>query len=125
MNHPHARTVLQAVQRHPHAMSPILLEYMLRGEVIGRMAEKGLTESPLHGALAEEPNWVVAEGIMACLAAGWIARSGGFYPALRLTPQGEAQLAVAAATACHEAAPELSYRAYHRWRNPINTLKVA
>ena len=119
MNHA-TRAVLQAVQRHPLTMSPLLLEYLLRGEAIGRMAEKGLLQSPHHGELATEPNGAIAEAIADALDAGWIARGGGFYPALKLTPQGEGQLlARTGASVVHEAAPAHSYRIYHRWRQGV------
>lgn len=120
MTTPAPRVVLQAVQRHPLLMSPLLLEYLLRGEMIGRMQEKGLMESPFHGILADAPPGAIAEAIADALDAGWLARSGGFYPALKLTPHGEGQLEVRdGAGACREAAPERSYRVYHRWRQGV------
>lgn len=119
MSTDHARHVLLAVQAHPSSMSPILLEYLLRGESIGRMKEKGLDVSPHRAMLADVPNWAVAEAIMACLTAGWLAKAAGFYPALRLTPAGEAQLAAAPPAGCAEAAPDAGYRAYHRWRQGV------
>lgn len=88
---------LQAVRQHPLLMSPLLLEYLLRGEIIGRMAEKGLLDSPHHGALADVCGPSVAENIAEVLAAGYIARGGGFYPALKITPAGEAALDAAMA----------------------------
>ncbi len=45
---PASRVVLQAVQRHPLLMSPLLLEYLLRGEMIGRMQEKGLLPNSIR-----------------------------------------------------------------------------
>lgn len=48
MTTPAPRVVLQAVQRHPLLMSPLLLEYLLRGEMIGRMQEKGLLPDAIH-----------------------------------------------------------------------------
>jgi superfamily II DNA helicase RecQ len=121
MTTPLTRTVLQAVERHPLLMSPILLEYLLRGESIGRMSEKGLDASPFLGRLAEAAPGAIAAGIADALDAGWLARSGGFYPALKLTAQGEAQLLVrpGGAGLCQEAAPERSYRVYHRWRQGV------
>ena len=86
-------TVLNAVNAHPLAMSPILLEYLLRGEVIGRMAEKGLLESPYHGVLADTEPGLVAGLISEALGKGFMSRGGGFYPALKLTPAGENYLA--------------------------------
>ena len=101
----HTRHVLLAIQTHPATMSPILLEYLLRGESIGRMKEKGLDTSPHRGLLQDAANW----------------KGSGFYPSLRLTPLGESQLATGARPGCAEAAPDVSYRAYYRWRNGINT----
>ena len=115
----HARHVLLAVQAHPATMSPILLEYLLRGESIGRMKEKGLDISPHRAVLADAPNWEVAEAIVGCLASGWLAKGAGFYPALRLTPLGEAQLTTGARPGCAEAAPAVSYNAYYRWRQGV------
>lgn len=77
-------------------------------------------ESPFHGILADAPPGAIAEAIADALDAGWLARSGGFYPALKLTPQGEGQLEVReGAGVCREAAPERSYRVYHRWRQGV------
>ncbi|MEB3329486.1 MAG: HRDC domain-containing protein [Candidatus Sericytochromatia bacterium] len=115
MLEPEVLTVLKAVDRHPALMSPIMLEYMLRGETIGRMEEKGLIGSPFHGALAEAPPGVVAGAVATALTCRWVARAGGFYPALRLTTAGEVQL-LGHEGICREAAPDHAFQAYHRWR---------
>jgi superfamily II DNA helicase RecQ len=112
------RTVLTAVQKHPMLMSPVLLEYLLRGDVIGRMAEKGLLQSPFHGVLAAEPGHEITNAISHCLEQGWLIRTSGFYPSLTLSPAGEMRLA-AAANGAVEASPERAYRAYYRWRQSI------
>lgn len=116
MLEPEIQIVLQALARHPGLMSPLMLEYLLRGETIGRMEEKGLLESPFHGALADAPAGAVAAAVATVLTSGWVARANGFYPALRLTTAGEVHL-LSQAGLCHEAAPERAYRAYHRWRS--------
>jgi superfamily II DNA helicase RecQ len=115
MLEPEVLTVLKAVDRHPALMSPIMLEYMLRGETIGRMEEKGLIGSPYHGVLDEAPPGVVANAVALALTSRWVARAGGFYPALRLTTAGEVQL-LGHQGLCREAAPDSAFRAYHRWR---------
>lgn len=110
------QVVLRAVRYHPGIMSPILLEYLLRGERIGRMEEKGLLTSPFFGALQDLPSGDVAHLIAEALLTRWLLRSGGFYPALRLSASGEAQLLVTEGEVCKEVAPETAYRAYYRWR---------
>jgi hypothetical protein len=45
------RTVLTAVQKHTMLMSPVLLEYLLRGDVIGRMSEKDYCRAPFTASL--------------------------------------------------------------------------
>lgn len=111
-----SRTVLLAVQTHPLAMSPVLLAYMLRGEVIGRMAEKGLANSPHFGVLAEASEEDVAAAIATCLDQRWLTRAAGFYPALRLTVSGDVRLVTEHPTRCREAAPDAAYKLYHTWR---------
>lgn len=113
------RTVLAAVRMHPNLMSPVLLDHLLRGEVIGRMAEKGLLDSPHFGELKALPTGAVYHLIEACLAAGWLSRGAGFYPALVLTHTGEDLLLGAAVPAHDEASPEENYQAYYRWRKAI------
>jgi superfamily II DNA helicase RecQ len=117
------QTILQAVQKHPLMMSPVLLDYLLRGEIIGRMAEKGLLNSPFHAALAGEKPHEINAAIAHCLEQGWLARTSGFYPALILTAAGELRLA-AGANAAVEASPEQAYRMYYKWRqNTARTLR--
>jgi len=113
---PEMQVVLRAVQAHPSTMSPILLEYLLRGETIGRMEEKGLLESSHFGALRDLPPGAVASLIGEALLERYLLRSGGFYPALRLSTTGEGELLVSEGRVCHEAVPDLAYRAYQRWR---------
>ncbi|MEB3198696.1 MAG: HRDC domain-containing protein, partial [Candidatus Sericytochromatia bacterium] len=50
------------------------------------------------------------------LGLGWIGRAAGFYPSLRLTAAGAAQLRQLDGHPCQEAAPDAAYRAYYRWR---------
>ena len=76
--------VVAAVKVHPGLMSPVLLEYLLRGEKIGRMAEKGLLESPHHGSLRDVPSGAIAAHIDGLLASRRLVRASGFYPALKL-----------------------------------------
>lgn len=116
MLHPDMQIILRAVRQHPGIMSPILLEYLLRGESIGRMEDKGLLTSPYFGALQDLPPGEVARLVADALLTRWLLRSGGFYPALRLSASGEAQLLVTEGEVCKEIAPENAYRAYHRWR---------
>lgn len=112
--------VLQAVDQHPDCMSPVLLEHLLRGEVIGRMAEKGLLESPLLAALSDLPPGAVAHLVEACLDAGWLSRSGGFYPALSLTLSGRQLLnSFSAQVHSTELSPDDCYQAYYRWRQSL------
>ena len=111
-----SHTVLKAVQEHPACMSPVLLEHFLRGEVLGRMAEKGLLDSPHFGAFSTLPAMVVAALIDGCVQVGWLKREEGFYPALSLTHKGEDALSHAVASASSEVSPEESYKAYYRWR---------
>lgn len=113
------RMILQAVQLHRGLMSPVLLEHLLRGEVLGRMAEKGLLESPYLGALANLPAGSVFHLIEACLDAGWLARSEGFYPAVSVTRAGEDLLGAWLRSASIERSPEHAYRAYYRWRQGV------
>ncbi|MDB5095698.1 MAG: recQ [Cyanobacteria bacterium RYN_339] len=117
------KTILQAVQKHPLMMSPVLLEYLLRGEIIGRMSEKGLLESPFHAALVDEKSHEITAAVAHCLEQGWLARTSGFYPALILTSAGELRLAAATNPAV-EASPEQAYRLYYKWRqNTARTMR--
>lgn len=112
--------VLQAVDQHPHCMSPVLLEHLLRGEVIGRMAEKGLLDSPYMGLLTDLPPGAVAHLIEACLDAHWLSRSNGFYPALTLTLSGRQLLqSFQAEASSSEFSPEDAYQAYYKWRQSL------
>lgn len=117
-SHAPVRTVLSAVQKHPMLMSPVLLEYLLRGDVIGRMAEKGLLQSPFHGALSHEPSHEIANAVTSCLENGWITRTTGFYPSLVLSAAGEVRLSAPDALA-RESSPDSAYRAYYRWRQGV------
>ena len=114
----HSRTVLQAIQLHPRLMSPVLLEHLLRGEPLGRMVEKGLTDSPYYGALANLPTGAVFHLVQGCLEAGWLAAGTGFYPALGLTLAGEKLLA-APPSSSTERSPEANYRIYYKWRQTV------
>ena len=121
--HKAIRTVLEAVQRHPLMMSPVLLEYLLRGDVIGRMAEKGLLQSPYHGKLADFTSAEITASITECLERGWLMRTSGFYPALTLSPTGERRL-MSVDDGSVELSPEYSYKVYCRWRqNVAKTLR--
>jgi superfamily II DNA helicase RecQ len=113
--HFQSRLVLQVLHDHPAAMSPVLLDHFLRGEVLGRMAEKGLLDSPHFGALATLPGFAVAALIDGCEQLGWLQRAEGFYPALSLTAKGEAALD-AYGPLRTEASPDANYKAYYRWR---------
>lgn len=84
--------VLGAVDLHPNCASPVLLEHLLRGEVIGRMAEKQMLDSPYMGALATLPPGAVVHLIEQAIDSDWLRRSAGFYPALNLTDQGHVTL---------------------------------
>jgi hypothetical protein len=90
------KTVLLAVEANPGVMSPILVEFMLRGELIGRMTEKGLDKSPFFGVAADKSGHALMEAINEGIAHGLLGRIGGFYPGLVLTSRGEAWLASSA-----------------------------
>lgn len=112
------RTILSAVKKHPLMMSPVLLEYTLRGDIIGRMAEKGLIGSEIHGALADLPTPDLQGAIAYCLERGWLIRTSGFYPSLNVTASGELRLATSHVHV-HEASPEGAYKTYHAWRRSV------
>jgi superfamily II DNA helicase RecQ len=113
------RTILQAVQAHPHTMSPVLLEHLLRGEELGRMREKDLLDSPYFGALAGADVIDVYKLIQICVEAGWLVRGSGFYPSLGLAHRGEDQLAEWAQPVVSECCAERHYQAYYRWRQQV------
>lgn len=110
-----SRLVLQILHDHPAAMSPVLLNHFLRGVVLGRMAEKGLLDSPHFGALSTLPDFAITALVEGCEQLGWLQRAEGFYPALSLTAKGEAALD-AYGPLKTEASPETNYKAYYRWR---------
>ena len=117
------QTILKAVQKHPLMMSPVLLDYLLRGEIIGRMSEKGLLDSPFHGVLEAEKSHEITAAIAHALEQGWLVRTSGFYPALIITTAGERRLA-SGSSPMVEASPEQAYRMYYRWRqNTARTLR--
>jgi superfamily II DNA helicase RecQ len=113
-----SRLVLQVLRDHPAAMSPVLLDHFLRGEVLGRMAEKGLLDSPHFGALSALPGFAVAALIDGCEQVGWLRRADGFYPGLSLTAKGEDMLD-SYGPARSVASPEVNYKAYYRWRKGV------
>lgn len=76
--------IIEALRAHPLLMSPLLLEYFLRGEEIGRMHEKGLVDSEWFGTLAAVPSEVITKEIYWLINNDHIRRCGGFYPALVL-----------------------------------------
>jgi superfamily II DNA helicase RecQ len=117
-SHFQSRLVLQVLAEHPAIMSPVLFDHFLRGQVLGRMAEKGLLESPHFGALSTMPSIVVAALIDGCEQVGWLQRADGFYPALSLTAKGEAALD-AYGPDRSEASPEANYKAYYKWRSLV------
>jgi superfamily II DNA helicase RecQ len=116
--HFQSRLVLQILNDHPAAMSAVLLDHFLRGEVLGRMAEKGLLDSPHFGALSTLPSIAVAALIEGCMEVGWLTRAEGFYPALSLTAKGESALDAFGPTRS-EVSPDTNYKAYYRWRQTI------
>lgn len=77
------KAILEAVMFHPKVMSPILLAYMLTGETIGRMMEKGLNNSSFFGLLDFDTAEVGSE-IAKLVSEGYLNRASGFYPALSL-----------------------------------------
>lgn len=91
-------------------MSPVLLDYLLRGDVIGHVTEKGLFDFPNHGALAALPSSEVSEATASCLESDWLTRSSGFYPSLSLSSSEELRLASSGAISS-EISPERAYRA--------------
>lgn len=115
----HARVVLRAVQLHPGCMSSLLLEHLLRGETFGRMAEKGLLDSPYRGALADTPGEAIARSVEEAVEAGWLERSEGYYPSLTITLVGEQKLADWKIFDRREASPEAHYKAYYLWRQAV------
>jgi hypothetical protein len=82
------QTILAAVEAHPGCMSPIMLDHFLRGQVFGRMADKGLLESPHFGALAGADSQQLTDAIFDLLREGAVSRADGFYPALSLATKG-------------------------------------
>jgi superfamily II DNA helicase RecQ len=114
-----ARTILLAVQRHPNCMSALLLEYLLKGEVFGRMVEKGLLNSPYRGTFVHLPAEAISRFIEECVSEGWLVRASDFYPALTLSERGKAFLAIKATPGATDLSPEQDYKAYHRWRAAI------
>jgi hypothetical protein len=76
------RAIIEAVKLHPGVMSPIMLDHYLRGEVLGRMSEKGLLDSPYFGACADLDVMAVATIIDAAMQKHPIKRTPGFYPGL-------------------------------------------
>ena len=113
------RTVLASVQEHPGLMSPVLLEYVLRGEVIGRMAEKHLLSSRFHGALSGAQPLDIAKAIARMVEDGYLFRQSGFYPALHVSSAGEQVLLGLGDGSVTQVAPTRAYRAYYRWRQDI------
>lgn len=110
------RLVLKSLYDHPDRMSPVLLEHLLRGVALGRMAEKGLLGSAHFGALAHLPEGAVAAWIAEVLENGWALKARGYYPALRLSREGEGMLNRLGEPIHTEASPEPAFRAYHAWR---------
>lgn len=115
---PSKRTILAAVQAHPMGMSAVLLEYLLRGERVGRMAEKGLLDSEYHGALKDLPGAEIAYLISDALGERLLLRTAGFYPALALSPLGALHLS-GEVEHVHERSPAKAFQAYHRWRRDL------
>lgn len=116
--HFQSRIVLQILNDHPAVMSAVLLDHFLRGEVLGRMAEKGLLDSPHFGALSPLPTIAVAALIEGCMEVGWLKRAEGFYPALSLTTKGESALDAYGPNRS-EVSPDTNYKAYYRWRQTL------
>lgn len=112
------RTVLAAVAAHPMVMSPILLEYLLRGERVGRMAEKGLLDSPHHGALKALPGAEISFLIADLVQDKLLAKTAGVYPALVVSPVGELYL-LGHEDGVQERSPAKAFQAYHRWRRQL------
>lgn len=77
------KAILEAVMFHPKIMSPTLLAYMLTGETIGRMMEKGLNNSAFFGLLNMNTADLELE-IAKLVSEGYLNKAGGFYPALSL-----------------------------------------
>ena len=115
---PSKRTILAAIQAHPMSMSAVLLEYLLRGEKVGRMAEKGLLDSAHHGALKALPGAEISYLISDLIAERLVVRTAGFYPALALSPLGELHLS-GEAEHVQERSPAKAFQAYHRWRRNL------
>lgn len=120
------KTVLEAVHRHPGAMSALFLGHLLRGNVLGRIAEKGLIDSPSFGALRSVSPLEVDAAIAACQAAGWVTKVAGPYAALVLTHGGTAKVngahraeLAAEADAVTLLSSNESFKVYHDWRRKL------
>jgi superfamily II DNA helicase RecQ len=116
------KTVLEAVHRHPGAMSALFLGHLLRGNVLGRIAEKGLIDSPSFGALRAVSPLEVDAAIAAVTAAGWVTKVAGPYAALVLTHEGAAKVSAAAVDEAARVAgaqmlcSDAAWQAYYGWR---------
>jgi hypothetical protein len=112
--------VLRAVHEHPGAMSALFLSHLLRGNIFGRMAEKGVAESSHRGALAHLTPVEVDTAIAGAVEAGLLKRVAGPYASLVTTRGGEALVSrqhmpppVEGSTTV---SPDVAYKAYYAWR---------
>lgn len=113
--------VLRAVHDHPGAMSALFLSHLLRGNIFGRMAEKGVADSPHRGALMYLQPEQIDAAIAEVIAAGWVARVAGPYAALVATREGESlvigrQHMPLPVEPSETVSPDEAYKAYHAWR---------
>lgn len=76
--------VLDAIAKHPGVMSAPLLSFLLVGEPFGRMAEKGLVDTPFFGMLADLDADRVCEVVRQMEDDGLLESARGYYPALTM-----------------------------------------
>jgi hypothetical protein len=90
--------MLQLIADHPQTaqksgLSPLMVEYAMRGEHIGRSQVKGVGEHPAFGHLKDGGAGEAADLVSRALSEGLVAPKAGLYPGLGLTTKGQARLA--------------------------------
>ncbi len=90
--------MLQLIADHPQTaqrsgLSPLMVEYAMRGEHIGRSEAKGVGKHPAFGHLKDGGAGEAADLVSRALSEGLVAKTAGLYPGLGLTTKGQARLA--------------------------------
>lgn len=90
--------MLQLIADHPQTaqksgLSPLMVEYAMRGEHIGRSQVKGVGEHPAFGHMKDEGAGEAADLVSRAQSEGLVAKTAGLYPGLGLTTKGQARLA--------------------------------